>query len=146
MQLSLSNNMPKYMREFIEFCVESLDLDRLRGEIEVSLSRGALDEESYGLCWGDRREVEIHIASKQWGKPLDQKSKLMSIAHELAHAKQYLTGEMKCKNDQYTVWKGRKYKYDPETEKNRPWEKEAVRVENKIYEEWVENRSSKKYK
>lgn len=36
-----------------------------------------------------------------------------------------------------THWKKRKYKYKPENEVKQPWEVEAVKYENKIYESWT---------
>ena len=125
------------MVEFIDFTVSHLGLDKLRGEIDIYLARGALDEEAYGLCWGDRREVEIRIASKQWGDPLTRKEKLMSLAHELTHAHQYLTGRLKCTDGSNSVWMGEKYEYQPELEMTMPWEQEARLNERTIYKEWM---------
>ena len=83
MQVYLSNNMPKYMEEFAYFAMMYLGIHKLRGEIEIKLSKRNLAEESFGLCWGDRRECEVQIASKQWGEPVSRENKLKTIAHEL---------------------------------------------------------------
>ena len=137
MQLSLSNNMPQYMREFVDYAVSYLGLYRLRGEISIDLARGELDEQAYALCWGDRREVEIKIATKQWGESLSREEKLKSIAHELVHALQYLTGNLKCHDGANSTWMGRSYEYDPEEELTMPWEQEARMYEDVIYKEWL---------
>lgn len=143
MQCYQSKNIPKYMVNFIEFTMSRLGLDKLRGEIEIHLSRDSLEEEAYGLCWGDRREVEIHIASKQWGDSLTRKEKLMSIAHELTHAHQYLTGRLKCNDDKNSIWLGESYEYCPELEATMPWEQEARTNERVIYKEWMGINSSR---
>ena len=54
---------------------------------------------------------------------------MQTLAHEMVHAKQYLRGEL---NGWTNSWKGRKprnYKYE-----NAPWEKEAYKLEMKLYE------------
>ncbi len=142
MQLYLGSNVPQYMERFAFFACRELGLDRLRGEISIRLGR-TLDGDSFGLCWGDRQEAEIHIATKQWGKPITREDKLKTLAHELTHAKQYLTGKMKCVSegpedeDWVTHWKKRRYKYKSDSESDQPWEKEAIKYENLIYEHWI---------
>ena len=138
MQLYLSNNMPNYMREFVDFACQYLGLDKLRGDVSVTL-KGTLDGESFGLCWGDRREAEIQIASKQWGEPVSRENKLRTIAHELTHAHQYLTGRLKCdpnSDDLKSRWQGEWHTYTAEEESNMPWEMEACGKEITIYELW----------
>lgn len=143
MQLSFNKNAPKYMTEFAVFACHYLGLDRLRGNIEIDYKYGALEEEIYGQCWGDTSDCEIQIASKQWGKSIPRKEKLMTLAHELTHAKQYLTKNLIAKNsDEYvTRWHGKDVCYDPKTETTQPWEIEATEYEHLIYEAWVDFRS-----
>ena len=144
MQLYLSNNIPIYMAEFIDFACQYLGLDKLRGDITIEYKR-RLPEESYGECFGDRREAEINIAQTTYGESISREDKLKTIAHELTHAHQYMSGKMKCTDegpedtDWVTHWKSRKYKYNPKKEQDQPWEKEAVRFENEIYSKWVED-------
>ena len=142
MQLYLSDHLPKYMVEFIDYAVGYLGIDKLRGEILVEYKR-KLPEESYGECFGDRSEVEINIAQTTFGESISREDKLKTIAHELTHAHQYLTGRMRCVSEEdgdeewVTHWKKRKYKYKPENELKQPWEIEAVKYENEIYESWT---------
>jgi hypothetical protein len=99
-----------------------LGLDRLRGEINIKLGQ-TLDGESFGLCWGDRQEAEIHIATKQWGNPINRENKLKTLAHELTHAHQYLTGALKCDltNEEFkSVWHKKEYRYLPDEEADLP--------------------------
>ena len=146
MQLYLSDHLPKYMVEFIDYAVEYLGLDKLRGEILVEYKR-RLPEESYGECFGDRSEVEINIAQTTFGQTISREDKLKTVAHELTHAHQYLTGKMRCVSEGVedeewvTHWKKRKYKYRPDKESSQPWEVEAIKYENEIYSKYLEHRS-----
>ena len=145
MQLYLSKRMPKYMTRYIWHSCRVLGLDELRGDITILL-KGTLDGESFGLCWGDRREVEIHIATKQWGEPISREDKLKSIGHELTHAQQYLTGRLKCalaETEFKSTWLGQEYRYAPEDEQSLPWEYEANEMESLIYNEWTEYKYKK---
>ena len=142
MQLTFNNSStPKYLTEFANFACQYLGLYKLRGDIEVEYKYGALEEDVFGLCWGDSRECTIHIATKQWGNPIGRKEKLMTLAHELTHAKQYLTRELIAGDtDEYvTRWHGKDIHYNPKTEKNQPWETEASKYEQLIYDAWIES-------
>lgn len=142
MQLTFNASAPKYLTEFATFACQYLGLDRLRGEIEIEYKYGSLDEEVYGLCWGDSSECTIHLASQQWGAAIPRKEKLMTLAHELTHAKQYLTRELIARNtDEYvTRWHGKDIPFNPKTESKQPWETEATKYEHLIYEAWVNSR------
>ena len=116
MQLYLSKNIPNYMDDFIRYACVYLGLDKLRGEINITY-KTKLDGEAYGLCWGDRRECEIQIASQTFGETISREDKLKTIAHELTHAYQYLTGKLKCDPDNIdldkewsSLWEGKQYK------------------------------------
>ena len=136
LQLYLSRNTPQYMKEYIDFAVEFLGLYQLRGEIRIDLAKRNLEEEAFGLCWGNRREAEIQIASKQWGKRVSREDKLKTIAHELTHAYQYLKGELVVNrwNDNISRWKDREIHFDPKNETQMPWEVHAIDMENQIYD------------
>ena len=144
MQLYLGSNIPQYMEEFIDFAVGYLGIDRLRGEISITY-KTRLEEEAFGVCWGDRSECEIQIGSTTFGEKISREDKLKTIAHELTHARQYLTGQLKCDTSCTTenkmwksIWEGKVYRYRPQNEVNKPWETEAVELESEIYEEWLE--------
>ena len=147
MRLYQSNRTPKYIDEFTRYAMVYLGLDRLRGEITVTL-KDQLEGESYGLCWGDRRECEIHIASTSFGVKVSREHKLKTVAHELTHAHQYLTGKLKCDStcdEEQEMWKstwgGMIHRYKPENEPKKPWELEAVRFENEIYYSYLEDKN-----
>lgn len=145
MQLYLGSNIPNYMDDFIRYACVYLGIDKLRGEITISY-KTRLDGEAYGLCWGDRQECEIQIASQTFGETISREDKLKTIAHELTHAYQYLTGKLKCDPDNKelnkmwsSLWEGKRYRYKPDNESSKPWEKEAVRFENEVYYCYLED-------
>ena len=138
MLLSLSKNTPKYMLEFIDFCCQDLGLDKLRGDIIINFKRGALEDQSFGLTWGDSREVTIEIAGTQHGAPVSRQDKMQTVAHELTHAHQYLTHKMK--NMEYVVsvvWEGKKVTSDKYFDTEMPWEVEAEEAEMRLYNKWA---------
>ena len=140
MQLYPSNNMPKFLEDFAYYASVYLGIDKLRGEVSI-FYRPRLEEESYGLCWGDRREVEIHLAHTQWGEVLSREERMKSLAHELAHAWQYLTGRLVADPDRFVgKWKGESMEYDPEKESTMPWETEARKLEEEIYRSYLNNK------
>jgi len=145
MQLYLSDRTPKYVEDFIRYACVYLGLDKLRGDITITIKK-SLDAEAYGICWGDRRECEIHIANNSFGQRVSREDKLKTIAHELTHAYQYLTGKLKCDpsitedNKMWkSVWEGKTYRYKPDNESKKPWEVEAVRFENEVYCKYLED-------
>ena len=84
---------------------------------------------------GEPREFALIIQ-----KDLSEEETLKTIAHELVHVKQYLYKEL---NEQMTLWKGRKV--SEEQYKNyydRPWEKEADKLGDKLYGEYYEHHST----
>ena len=139
MQIVMSNNVPKYMEDFVFYACKHLGIDRLRGELEIKLNPRNIDGEAFGLCWGDRSTCEVHIASRQWGESVSRENKLKTLAHELTHAYQYFTGHLVAYDvgDYVSRWHGADIKYDPETEDEMPWEQEAYHFEKVIYESWI---------
>ena len=107
-----------------------LKIDRMWSKVIFVTFKTELENDVQGLCWGDRQEgyVEIDIARKSFGVKLEYSDMMKTLAHEMVHAKQYLRGEL---NGYSNSWKGKRlktYEYD-----NQPWEKEAYKLEDKLY-------------
>ncbi len=119
------------VRAYVEHLCKDLGINRMWSKVLFIRFHTSLKHESQGLCWGDRNEgyVEIDIARTSNGEDIPYETIMQTLAHEMVHAKQYLRGEL----DGWTnSWKGRKprnYKYE-----NAPWEKEAYKLEMKLYE------------
>ena len=124
----------KKVHEFINDVAKELGIHRLYSKTIIVRFSTRLMDESQGLCWGDQRtHAEIDIARTSSGESMTMESMMQTLAHELVHAKQYLRGEL-C--GWSGSWKGRKprnYKYE-----NAPWEKEAYRLEEELYNKhWI---------
>ena len=94
-------------------------------------------EGAYGFChitdddMDNPREFHIEIDTSM--KHSIQEI-LTCIAHEMTHLKQFVKGELYDREDGSVQWKSKRYirklKYD-----DMPWEKEAYRLENKLFKE-----------
>ena len=135
MNLYLSKNMPAYMRVYADFASDYIGLDKLRGEVLVRLKYGTIDDDSYGLCWGDNYGAEIDIATRTCGESISREDKLKTLGHELVHAKQYLKRELVAPKapTHCERWQGINIHYDPRIESDMPWELEATKLEDEIY-------------
>jgi len=144
MLITFSKNTPKYVRDFTYFAARELGLDVLRGDVEFKYCQGSIQEESFGLCWGDNREAELHIATRQFGASINRENKLKTVAHELTHARQYLKRELVAADADVekpvAVWCGKEVQYEYADEHNQPWEVEARVLEEKIYLKWENKR------
>ena len=128
---------PSYLSDFAIKACFYLDLFRYDAEIIIDVKR-SLDDECYGSCVGDRKNVQIELAVRSFGELVDKETRLRTCAHELVHAKQYLTGKLRDveKGNGYEViWGKNKYKWRSNMALARqPWEAEAYCLENEIYE------------
>jgi len=118
--------------KFTQQLLKELGLHRLRTfplviEFSKSVNGGHL-----GICEGSQEYALISIATKcpDTGKPLTYLEMMMTLAHEMVHAKQFIRGELSGLG--IWRWKGRKaegYKYE-----NQPWEREAFKLENILFQ------------
>lgn len=110
-------------------------------ELDIKLTKDLeTKEKAYGYCHiiddnlNKPRQFMIELdASMKW--PFDQI--LTWLAHEMVHVKQFVRCEL-CDYETGSVqWKSRRYvrslKY-----KDQPWELEAYRLEDKLYNEFAE--------
>ena len=123
------------MRVYADFASNYIGLDKLRGEVCVKLKYGTIDDDSYGLCWGDNYGAEIDIATVTCGESISREDKLKTLGHELVHARQYLKRELVAPNAPRHCerWQGIDMMYDPVNESSMHWELEATKLEDEIY-------------
>ena len=96
---------------------------------------------AYGLCLiidddlNKPREfmVELDASMKNSFKQI-----LIWLAHEMVHVKQFVRGELCDYENKRVKWKSKQY---PETinYNNQPWEKEAYRLEEKLFNLWEQS-------
>jgi len=127
------------MRVYADFASNYIGLDKLRGEVCVKLKYGTIDDDSYGLCWGDNYGAEIDIATVTCGESISREDKLKTLGHELVHARQYLKRELVAPNapKHCEKWHGVDIVYEPKDESKMPWELEATRLEDEIYTQFI---------
>ena len=109
---------------YLYLMARKLKINRLSRPVTVHF-KGTLDNDAQGLCVGDKKEVDISIATKD--QPFMMQ--MQALAHEMVHAKQFLRGELSSTG--VWKWKGRNannFQY-----KNQPWEKEAYRLERELF-------------
>ena len=66
-------------------------------------------------------------------KDLSEKQKLITIAHELIHVKQYVKNEL---NEQMSYWCGQSVNSDEIPYSEQPWEVEAFQFGEQLYHEY----------
>jgi len=89
-------------------------------------------EHAFGLCYSTYDEYTFYI-DLYGGQDLSNLIK--TLFHEITHVKQFSKREL-VYDQPYDSWKGKKYKSN-ECEYNRPWEKEARKMEKKLFEKFV---------
>ena len=117
----------KDVQEFV-FDVCSHLMPRLKRDVDIDVTVVTKCEYNYSaLCWGDRDGVEIEIARKSNDVKFTLEEMMLNLAHELVHAKQFITGDL---HSSLKVWKRKDYAKTPY--RKTPWEKEAYLLEDKL--------------
>ena len=124
----------KRVREFVESSLYYL-LPELKEQIHIDVTfKKTLDGNVFGYCSGDNNSAEIEIAKTSGGVPLLQDEIMLSLAHEIIHAKQFIRGEL---SPVHSTWKGKSH--EDTVYANRPWEKQAFLFEDLIFNTFWKN-------
>lgn len=108
--------------------------------VDIKLTKNLKEKEgAYGFCHitgsvNKPREfmIELDVSMKHsWDQILTW------LAHEMAHLKQFVRNELYDGVDGSVQWKSKRYVRSPQYD-DMPWEKEAYRLEEKLYEKFVE--------
>ena len=138
MQVYFSKRFPKYLEDFTYFAMNDLGIAGLRGEINIKLKRRVIDD-CFGFCLGNDREVDIQISTHMCGEPISRNNKLLTVAHELVHARQCLRRELFVNSKGETVWVGPDQSHNTEalkSSKGVQWETEAFALQQGIVDNW----------
>lgn len=152
MRLVFRGRTNKQFRESVqdacEFYLHKLGLSKRKlNKVTVILKLAEL-KYHHGICVNTNHPntFEITIHSK-----LDRKSKFKTLAHEIVHMKQWLTGEMRdyVRNDDIikTYWKGKLWKMsgnELDDYYDSPWEIEAYGKEEGLYARWMDHVKKRK--
>jgi hypothetical protein len=128
----ITGKVNKKYREAIEFFATELFTPQMKRHIELRIRKrdlgtwhGFVSIEDYNVLNQPRSFViELH-------KGDDEKEHLKTLAHELVHVRQYARNEL---NDEMNTWKGRKVDSDSIPYEDQPWEIEAMKLGDELYE------------
>lgn len=112
---------------------KALGIGRMRSKL-IQINFTTDQEGQLGNAWGCSKEgyAEINIARKCEGKKIKYAEMMQTLAHEMVHVKQYFRKELDGTGCKFK-WKGRNadgYQYE-----NQPWEREAFKREESLYNE-----------
>ena len=108
--------------------------------LEIKLTKDLKKkEQAYGYCHivdddlDKPREFMIELDASM-KHPFDQI--LIWLAHEMVHLKQFVRGELFDYEFGKSQWKSRVYNVARTAHDDQPWEREAYRLEGKLFEEF----------
>jgi hypothetical protein len=117
------------IRTYIKSCIAYLS-PRLRKDVRIELNvLTTLEESAYAHCYGDRNGVQIDLARCSGHLKFSLEEQMLNLAHELVHAKQFIKGDLSPVRFKY---KTKDYSRTPYS--RQPWELEAYRKEEKLFQ------------
>jgi hypothetical protein len=123
----------KEMREALQSFEQKLGLSNLDHiVIKVKMTK---EIDCYGYCCieyfdDDDNVIELTLEI-QTGQ--SQEDTIHTLAHEMVHVRQYVRGEL---SDGMDVWRGKKINAESIDYEDQPWEIEAEKISDKLYNEW----------
>lgn len=125
-RIAEKKRIEKYVKSVLHYLYP-----RLRRNITVDIQiSNVLDECAYGYCLGDKQGVVIELGrfDPLTGGRLDMSKMMLTLAHELVHAKQFLKGEL---SPMMQNWKSKPHGGIPYS--RQPWEREAYKQEDFLH-------------
>ena len=126
--------------------VDHLVHPKLADHIEITINFNKIkgDDDNLGLCeaYGTNyryRRFNVHLYRR-----MSQKRLLTILAHEIVHVKQYAHDELRdiSSKPDYLKWYGKAHRQVDSPWKSYaklPWEKEALRLESRLYMKFKES-------
>lgn len=131
----ITGKINKNLRKGLEFFAENLFTPQMSRHVEVRVRQrelgtwhGFASIEDYNSL-GQPRSFVIELHKKD-----DDAEKLKTLAHELVHVRQYVRNEL---NDEMNTWKGVKIDSDAIPYDDQPWEVEAIKLGEELYERYT---------
>lgn len=99
-------------------------MPRVRREVDVHIDivNEIWETDWHACCYGDKDEVYIEIK-----RLYNRDEMLQNLAHELVHAKQYITGQL---DPDLNTWQRKTYNLPY---RQQPWEVEAYKLEEELF-------------
>lgn len=145
MAISIASTGPKRERELIEslanFCVDKLMPRKQNLEVDIIQVRNMAEDEGSFACVIDTENLNTFEVSLDKGMSL--RKKLLSVAHEMVHVKQFTRKELQ--HTQWVniqTWKGKRYDIN-KIYWELPWEIEAYGREVGLFNQWIEAKNIK---
>lgn len=127
-----SDKLKQFITDACEFYMKQLGFRKRKRQLDIFINIGK-EEDLLGLCEFNQDytwpEISIHL-----NRDKNKEEMLKTLAHELTHAKQFLRRELVQKRDGKMYWHG--VQSDKEE-----WEDEAYIMEDKLYNEYVNERT-----
>ena len=125
----------KQVENFCDKVLHHFFKNRIKRDIDIDIRiTKSLSDGTAGGCYGDHESIVIEIAKgvqvpNQRYMLYDYKEVIVTLAHELVHAKQFIKGEL---HPSLNKWK--RLDYSNVAYSRTPWEKEAYLLEDKLLE------------
>ena len=119
-QIAEKKRIQKYVRNVLHYF-----MPRLRRNVFIDITFKKDLGGDFGYCMGSKDHVEIEIG--KYNQKLDQI--MLTLAHELIHAKQFIKGEL---SPTLRNWKTHNYTSIPYS--RQPWELEAYKKEEMVHD------------
>lgn len=130
-QIAKKHQIIAFMVDALYFQIGSWPTNRRNIDLELTVQSYKYEDGdySYATCSGSKNNVDIILNRlNEEGKRFSHDQMMLNLAHELVHAKQFIKGELTPKLHRFK----RKY-YGKTPYSRQPWEKEAYKMESKIY-------------
>ena len=122
----------------VNFAIKKLMPRKKNLTVEITINDIPGDADAYHCCI-DKGEHEIEVQSG-----LIEEDFMTAVFHEMVHVRQHERGLLKDHGIR-KAWKGEEYIgiYDTtETYMNLPWEEEAYRLQEELYNKWIQTSTS----
>lgn len=133
------------LRAATNFFIDTLLPRKRILHIAVKRRKSLIDKNgTYGECW---QLDEPHCFEILLDAGVSDEELITTLAHEMVHVKQFSRKELRFGHKADT-WYGKKYYHEQSTSwaayNALPWEKEATKLENKLYNAYQNHKESNK--
>lgn len=125
--------LSKIIREATKFYIENNIPEKKRKKLNIVVKSTTSKFADGSCCYLNSNTFEIEL-----GSHISLTHKLLTLAHECIHIKQYVTKQLRTLyigNNAVDIWQGKRYRninYD-----DQPWEKEALDHEEELFYNFI---------
>ena len=133
-----TNKEQRMAFDAVNFAIKKLMPRKRNLTVEITITDIPGDADAYHCCI-DKGEHEIEVQSG-----LIEEDFMTAVFHEMVHVRQHERGLLKDHGIR-KAWKGEEYIgiYDTvDTYMNLPWEEEAYRLQEELYNKWIQTSTS----